>query len=65
MDDIIITTVGSWPTNPASVVGKVIRVPPKKRRVYLIKMRFVLEVGKILIKSIYTICFVIMISRSI
>ncbi|KGM94947.1 hypothetical protein Z968_10390 [Clostridium novyi A str. 4552] len=26
-DDIIITTVGSWPTNPASVVGKVVRVP--------------------------------------
>lgn len=25
--DIIITTVGSWPTNPASVVGKVIKVP--------------------------------------
>ncbi len=25
-DDIIITTVGSWPTNPASVVGKVVRV---------------------------------------
>lgn len=28
-DDIIITTVGSWPTNPASVVGKVVRVPKK------------------------------------
>lgn len=27
--DIIITTVGSWPTNPASVVGKVVRVPKK------------------------------------
>lgn len=26
-DDIIITTVGSWPTNPSSVVGKVVRVP--------------------------------------
>ena len=26
-DDIIITTVGSWPTNPASVVGKVVKVP--------------------------------------
>jgi len=26
-DDIIITTVGSWATNPASVVGKVIKVP--------------------------------------
>lgn len=26
-NDIVITTVGSWPTNPASVVGKVIRVP--------------------------------------
>lgn len=26
-NDIIITTVGSWPTNPASVVGKVIKVP--------------------------------------
>jgi len=27
IDDIIITTVGSWPTNPASVVGKVVKVP--------------------------------------
>jgi hypothetical protein len=26
-DDIIIQTVGSWPSNPASVVGKVIRIP--------------------------------------
>lgn len=25
--DIIITTVGSWPTNPASIVGKVVRMP--------------------------------------
>lgn len=27
VDDIVIMTVGSWPSNPASVVGKVIRVP--------------------------------------
>lgn len=27
--DVIIQTVGSWPTNPQSVVGKVIRVPSK------------------------------------
>ena len=26
-DDVVIQTVGSWPTNPLSVVGKVIRVP--------------------------------------
>ncbi|MEH7593825.1 restriction endonuclease subunit S [Bacillus toyonensis] len=26
-DDIIIATVGSWPNNPASVVGKVVKVP--------------------------------------
>jgi type I restriction enzyme S subunit len=26
-DDIVIMTVGSWPENPASVVGKVIRIP--------------------------------------
>jgi type I restriction enzyme S subunit len=25
--DVIIATVGSWPTNPASVVGKTVRVP--------------------------------------
>lgn len=25
--DIIIATVGSWPTNPSSIVGKVVRVP--------------------------------------
>ncbi|GEQ22121.1 hypothetical protein CBU02nite_26270 [Clostridium butyricum] len=29
--DIIITTVGSWPTNPASVVGKVVRVPKQMK----------------------------------
>jgi len=28
-DDIVIQTVGSWPKNPKSVVGKVIRVPPE------------------------------------
>lgn len=27
IDDIVIMTVGSWPDNPASVVGKVIRIP--------------------------------------
>lgn len=26
-DDVIIATVGSWPQNPASIVGKVVRVP--------------------------------------
>lgn len=26
-DDIIIATVGSWPNNPASIVGKTVRVP--------------------------------------
>ncbi|AYE53519.1 restriction endonuclease subunit S (plasmid) [Priestia megaterium NCT-2] len=26
--DILIATVGSWPTNPNSVVGRVVRVPP-------------------------------------
>lgn len=26
-DDVIVQTVGSWPSNPASVVGKVIKVP--------------------------------------
>jgi len=26
-DDIVIMTVGSWPENPSSVVGKVIRIP--------------------------------------
>jgi type I restriction enzyme S subunit len=31
IDDIIIQTVGSWPNNPNSVVGKVIRVPIKFR----------------------------------
>ena len=27
INDIIIATVGSWPSNPASIVGKVIKVP--------------------------------------
>ncbi len=26
-DDVLVQTVGSWPTNPSSVVGKVIRIP--------------------------------------
>lgn len=26
-DDVVIATVGSWPQNPASIVGKVVRVP--------------------------------------
>jgi type I restriction enzyme S subunit len=26
-DDVVVQTVGSWPTNPASVVGKCVRVP--------------------------------------
>lgn len=26
-DDVVITTVGSWPNNPDSVVGKIIRIP--------------------------------------
>jgi type I restriction enzyme S subunit len=26
-DDIVIATVGSWPNNPASIVGKTVRVP--------------------------------------
>jgi type I restriction enzyme S subunit len=26
--DVVIQTVGSWPNNPASVVGKAIRIPP-------------------------------------
>ena len=25
--DVVVQTVGSWPNNPASVVGKVVRVP--------------------------------------
>jgi type I restriction enzyme S subunit len=28
-DDIIIATVGSWPNNPASIVGKVVKAPKK------------------------------------
>ncbi len=27
--DVVIQTVGSWPTNPASVVGKCVRIPTK------------------------------------
>ena len=35
VDDIIIQTVGSWPTNPNSVVGKVVRVPSKLKNALL------------------------------
>lgn len=34
-DDILITTVGSWPSNPLSVVGKVIRVSSFANDFYL------------------------------
>ena len=34
-DDIVIATVGSWPTNPSSVVGKTIRVPPEANNTLL------------------------------
>lgn len=30
-DEILIATVGSWPTNPNSVVGRVVRVPKLKK----------------------------------
>ncbi|HFF9300806.1 restriction endonuclease subunit S [Clostridium perfringens] len=33
--DIIITTVGSWPNNPNSIVGKVVRVPNIKKKAFL------------------------------
>ena len=33
--DVIIQTVGSWPSNPQSVVGKVIRVPSKAENTLL------------------------------
>ena len=34
-DDIVIATVGSWPTNPSSVVGKTIRVPQEANNTLL------------------------------
>ena len=34
-DDIVIATVWSWPTNPSSVVGKTIRVPPEANNTLL------------------------------
>ncbi|MBK7959269.1 MAG: restriction endonuclease subunit S [Bacteroidetes bacterium] len=33
--DLIITTVGSWPSNPLSVVGKLVRVPSFANGFYL------------------------------
>ena len=33
--DVVIATVGSWPANPESVVGKVIRVPKEAHRALL------------------------------
>lgn len=50
-NDIIITTVGSWPSNPLSVVGKVIRVPSFANNYYLnqnmVRMRFDLKYKEI------------------
>lgn len=34
-NDILISTVGSWPSNPESVVGKVVRVPNLKKKLLL------------------------------
>ncbi|MDO8869525.1 MAG: restriction endonuclease subunit S [Methanobacteriaceae archaeon] len=34
-NDILIATVGSWPTNPESVVGKVVKVPKKSSGAFL------------------------------
>lgn len=33
--DVVIQTVGSWPTNPASVVGKCVRIPKSANRALL------------------------------
>jgi type I restriction enzyme, S subunit len=33
--DVLIQTVGSWPNNPASVVGKVVRVPKRLKGAFL------------------------------
>lgn len=33
--DVVIATVGRWPTNPASVVGRAIRVPDKAQGLLL------------------------------
>lgn len=34
-DDVVVQTVGSWPSNPASVVGKTIRVPATANKALL------------------------------
>src|SRR5271157_3958199 len=33
--DVVVQTVGSWPSNPQSVVGKAIRVPPSANQALL------------------------------
>lgn len=50
-NDFIITTVGSWPSNPLSVVGKLVRIPNFADGFYLnqnmVRIRFSNEISEI------------------
>lgn len=54
--DVIITTVGSWPSNPLSVVGKVVRVPSFANDYYLnqnmVRLRFDHSLNEIIYQQI-------------
>lgn len=50
-DDVVIQTVGSWPSNPASVVGKAIRVPKQAHKALLNQNAVVLRTKDALDKS--------------
>lgn len=50
-DDVVVQTVGSWPSNPASVVGKAIRVPAKANKALLNQNAVMLKPKETLDKS--------------
>ena len=50
-DDVIVQTVGSWPSNPASVVGKAIRVPKNASGALLNQNAVKIDAGETLDKG--------------
>lgn len=55
-NDFIITTVGSWPSNPMSVVGKLVRIPNFADSFYLnqnmVRIRFSSELNEIVYQQL-------------
>lgn len=50
-DDVVVQTVGSWPSNPASVVGKVIKIPAQANKALLNQNAVIIKPNEKLNKS--------------